>query len=263
MKISMLSGRKGLPEEMRTCGETGLQILVDEACYSQSDQKWYRKDLCSQSAESQIWGLTRKMVTCEITHKLLLPEETDVCVLTGKRMSLTCLAKSPVSGKLFYKELGLKALSGEILLREEAAFCNWEGGYAPTTEIGECAFSGLSFQQKYLRNGRLYIIVELEEAMKGSKKLEWKNLSTQFIQLLNKQNLWDNSFSLLSEGFKVKLYHEKDSPVLIFCASRTTKSLLFFTTYHYFYGIVSCKKDTFTIIGNPQYYESKYCIWNK
>ncbi|MDO4573871.1 MAG: SNF2-related protein [Planctomycetia bacterium] len=108
LEISPLSGRKGFSNEMILCEATHEKILCDEAVFSKRDKKWYRKDLCIQSATSNLWGLRKDAIECKVTKKLLFPEDMGMCCILRKRVSQSLLVMNPISGKQFCKHLVLR-----------------------------------------------------------------------------------------------------------------------------------------------------------
>lgn len=261
-KSSQLSGRKGLPEEMRICAQTHELLLMDEACYSNIDKQWYKKDLCKQSSFSHNWGLQTKMVQCEVTGSWLFPDERVRCALSGKWVMKSLTTKSPVSGNIFCKNLAIKTVHGELIMPNEGLWCPLSNGYLKKSDMGKCKKTGLVISKRFLVDNCLYSLQVLANAIIGNdtKESVWKPIPNNIINALQKLNCWDSSFNLKNNNIEYR-YWPITNNIATFYAVRKEKQFLgLITKYNYFYGVFEIKDKAIRILGQPEKCVSNYKI---
>lgn len=205
--------RSGTIQEAATCSETGKQLLIDEIEKCQITDQLVDKALLAKSDLSQKYGIRTKMICCEVTQDLLLPNETATSTQSGKRVRTDLLKRSEISGKLalpeemqqceltgswaFPEELVVSQLSskffrndqtetsdvsGRIAHQSETVICNQSHVRLLKDETGVSAISGKVVDQRLLVTSALSGTLALPHEMEQCEFTDSHVLPEEIIQ---------------------------------------------------------------------------------
>jgi len=259
-----VSGRIGLKTEMCTCGRTGQKLLRDETVYSQHHRSWFKKEICEQSEISLDWGPADECLRCEFSGKKMFLHESALCVVTGKRVAKNVLRVSALSGKKFIPTEGIKTVTNQFVLKNEAAVCLWQNGYILKNEVATCQISNRTFHKKFIRNKEFYILNDLNTAIENSIAmiLSWQQLSDINLIYLIKSKGWKPGFYARTPECQVYVYWNSKKTCFVFCAQNTETKMLFFKNYTYYFGLACLRNGKPHLLHPPILKQSSFNIWS-
>ncbi|MBO5437513.1 MAG: hypothetical protein J6A23_07615 [Thermoguttaceae bacterium] len=259
-----VSGRIGLKTEMCTCGRTGQKLLRDETVYSQHHKSWFKKEICEQSEISLDWGPADECLRCEFSGKKMFLHESAPCVVTGKRVAKNVLRVSALSGKKFIPTEGIKTVTNQFILKNEAAVCLWQNGYILKNEVATCQISNRTFHKKFIRNKEFYILNDLNTAIENSiaMTLSWQQLSDINLIYLIKSKGWKPGFYARTPECQVYVYWNSKKTCFVFCAQNTETKMLFFKNYTYYFGLACIRNGKPHLLHPPILKQSSFNIWS-
>ena len=259
-----VSGRIGLKTEMCTCGRTGQKLLRDETVYSQHHRSWFKKEICEQSEISLDWGPADECLRCEFSGKKMFLHESALCVVTGKRVAKNVLRVSALSGKKFIPTEGIKTVTNQFVLKNEAAVCLWQNGYILKNEVATCQISNRTFHKKFIRNKEFYILNDLNTAIENSIAmiLSWQQLSDINLIYLIKSKGWKPGFYARAPECQVYVYWNSKKTCFVFCAQNTETKMLFFKNYTYYFGLACLRNGEPHLLHPPILKQSSFNIWS-
>jgi superfamily II DNA or RNA helicase len=151
--------RVGAPREAEKCSHTGKVLLCDEVAKSDASGKLVNNELLVQSQASELRALEHELVTCALSRKRVLPQETEICAVTEQRALRGLMLKSAAANSRVYMFPGHEvrsAISNEPMAPKDAFQCPWLGISVLPQETGLCKRTGLRVAKTALNaNGEL------------------------------------------------------------------------------------------------------------
>jgi hypothetical protein len=139
--------RTGAVTEGAKCAASDKVLLRDEVDTSDASGKVVDQDLLVKSEASDLWALDGELITCAVSGKRVLPQETKVCAVTRRRALPSLMVKSAAEKSTRYMIPGsevLSAISQQPMAPDEVYICPWLGVGVLPQEVAACKRTGLN-----------------------------------------------------------------------------------------------------------------------